>query len=53
MPPKKQEEESTSPLIVWNVLPVILNSSLTLDALKKSVNIKKNLDKTKAIELLK
>lgn len=52
MPPKKQEEELTAPLIVWNVIPVG-NSSLAFQSLKKSVNLKKNLDRAKLIDLLK
>jgi hypothetical protein len=41
MPPKKQEEESSAPAVVWTVLPVVFNSPLAEGALKKSVTLKK------------
>ena len=43
MPPKKQEEENTAPYLVWNVLPVFCGAQSAIDALKKPVNIKKNI----------
>lgn len=49
MPPKKQEEEPSAPIVVWSVLPIIFNSPLAFESLKKPVNIKKTLDKTKII----
>ena len=53
MPPKKQEEEPSTPIITWTVLPIIFNSSLAHEVLKKPGNIKKLLDIEKLIELLK
>jgi hypothetical protein len=53
MPPKKQEEEPSAPIVVWTVLPIVFNSPLAIEALKKPVNIKKMLDTPKLIELLK
>lgn len=53
MPPKKQEEESSAPYVVWNVLPVICDAQSAAEALRKPVNIKKTLDLPKIIEILK
>ena len=49
MPPKKQEEEPSAPIITWTVLPVVVNSSLAIEALKKAVTIKKVVDKNRLI----
>lgn len=49
MPPKKQEEESVVPVVVWTVLPVIWNSSEAISALKKPVTSKKTVDRAKLI----
>lgn len=48
MPPKK-EEEPVVPVVVWTVLPVVVNSKLAEEALKKPVTIKKVLDRSKLI----
>ena len=53
MPPKKQEEESSAPAVTWTILPIVFNSSLALDSLRKPVNLKKVIDLPKLIELLK
>ena len=49
MPPKKQEEEQSSPAIIWTVRPIVVNSSVAVEALKKPVNIKKAVDTNKII----
>lgn len=53
MPPKKQEEEPSAPIVTWTVLPIVCNSSLATEALKKAVAMKKVVDKAKLIQLLK
>jgi hypothetical protein len=45
MPPKKQEEEKSTPIVTWTILPIVFNSTLALEALKKPVTIKKVIDK--------
>ena len=49
MPPKKQEEEPSAPIVTWTVLPIVCNSSLATEALKKAVAMKKVVDKAKLI----
>ena len=49
MPPKKQEEEPATPIVVWSILPLIINSPTASEALNKPVTIKKSLDKVKLI----
>ena len=53
MPPKKQEEEPSAPIITWTILPIVVNSPLALEALKKAVTMKKVVDRARLIELLK
>lgn len=52
MPPK-QVEESNSSYKAMNVLPLVLDAPNAEECVRKAVNIKKNIDKAKIIEILK